>query len=127
MDVLSAIIVAIIGVALLAAVIATFFMWAGAKMAGVSDATFGRAFLAAIGAAFVSWFVSAIFSVVPVFGTLVGLILGLIFSIFVIQSAFKTSFGRAILVWVFHIVAEVVAIAIGLATFAGVLVSAFKA
>jgi len=69
MEILGAIVGAIIGIAALAMVIASFFMWVGAKLAGVENATFGRSIVAAIGAAFITWVISLVFSIIPVIGT----------------------------------------------------------
>ena len=67
-----------------------------------------------------------VFSVVPVFGTILGFIIGLFFAILVIKASYSTSFGKALLVWVFHIIAEIIAIIIGVMTFAGGLLVAFQ-
>ena len=114
-------ITAILGVAALAMIIATFFMWLAAKMAGVEKATFGRSFIAAIASAFLTWLFSLTFSFFPPFGFPIGFFIGLILVIFVIMGAYNTSFGKALLVWLFHLLAEIAAIVIGILTFAGVL------
>jgi hypothetical protein len=102
-------ILSILVTVVIAVVIAGFFMWLGAKVAGVRNATFGRAVMAAIGASFIMWIVWVIFSLIPVIGPIVGFFLGLLFAILVIQAAFQTSFGKAILVWIFNIIAQMVA------------------
>ena len=112
---------AIVGVAVLALLIATFFMWLGAKMAGVKNATFGRSFIAALGSAFITWFLSLALSFFPPVGPPIGFFVGLILVVFVIKGAYDTNFGKALLVWIFHLLAEIAAIVIGLLTFAGVL------
>ena len=113
---------AIIGVALLAMLIATFFMWIGAKIAGVKNATFGKSFIAAIGSAFLTWVLSLALSFFPPVGPPIGFLIGLILVVFIIKGAYDTTFGKALLVSAFHLLAEIAAIVIGLLTFAGALI-----
>lgn len=86
------------------------FMWIAAKIARVEGATFVRALAASIGAAFVSVLVAFLFNLVPVIGNLFGFILGLVLSIVVIKAAFRTSFGQALLVWIFNLIATFIAV-----------------
>lgn len=97
---------------LFAVILGGFFMWIAAKISGVRRATFGRAMLAAVGTAFVAFACSFVFHFVPVLGDLGGLVIGLLLTIFVIKGAFDTSFGKAVLVWIFDIVAIVIAVVI---------------
>ena len=126
MEIIGALLGMIVGIAIIATIIAAFFMWVGAKIAGVRNATFFKSIIAALGSAFITWFVSFIFSVVPVFGTILGFMIGLFFAILVIKASYSTSFGKALLVWIFHVVAEIIAIIIGVMTFAGGLLVAFQ-
>ncbi|KPJ51969.1 hypothetical protein AMJ39_08935 [candidate division TA06 bacterium DG_24] len=112
---------AIVGIFIVATIIAAFFMWLGAKLARVENATFVKSILAALAAAAITWIVSLIFSLVPVAGTIVGFVIGLILTIFAIKAIYATTFGKAVLVWVFHIIAEIIAVIIGILTFAGAL------
>jgi len=110
---------------LVAVLIGTFFMWAGAKMAGVkkSKATFTNSLLAAIGSAVVTWAVSALFAGVAGIGAVIGFIIGLLLSLLVIKSVFKIDWGKSFLVWLFHLVAEGLTIFIAVMTFAGALLA----
>ena len=101
-----------------AIILGGFFMWIAAKISGVRRATFGRAILAAISTTLVSFFFTFIGHFVPFIGNLVGFIIGLILTILVIKGAFDTTTGKAVLVWIFNIVA--VAIAVLLASIVGV-------
>ena len=112
------VIFAIVGLVIIAAVIAGFFMWIGAKMAGVENATFGKSIWTAVVSGIVSGVLSLLFSIIPVIGTLVGYLLGILFSIIIIKNMFNTTGGKAFMVWVFNIVAQVIAIFIALMTFA---------
>ncbi|MCK5098926.1 MAG: hypothetical protein KAR45_12540, partial [Desulfobacteraceae bacterium] len=101
MEIIGALLGMIVGIAIIATIIAAFFMWVGAKVAGVRNATFFKSIIAALGSAFITWFVSFVFSVVPVFGTILGFMIGLFFAILVIKASYSTSFGKALLVWIF--------------------------
>lgn len=114
----------IAGIAGVAMLFSIFFMWLGAKMILVENATFGRSFLAAIGSVFFTWVASIILAIIlPIVGMKLGFLLGLILTIFFIQRIYKTTFGKACLVWVFHILAEAVAILLAILTFAGAFIA----
>ena len=89
-----------------------FFMWIAAKIARVKKASFIRAILAAFMSSIVAIVVSFIFGIVPVIGNGLGFLLGLFFSILIIMWAFDTSFLKALLVWIFNIIAVIIAVAI---------------
>lgn len=110
-------------VGLIAIFFATFFLWIGAKIAGVKKSNFGRSFVAAIGSGFITWLFSLIFTQIEGVVTIIGFIIGLLLTIFVIKAAYGTSFGRALLVWIFHIIAEVIALVFGMLIFANLLIT----
>lgn len=88
------------------------FMWIAAKIARVKKSSFGRAILAAVASSVVSLIVSFIFGILPLIGNGLGFLAGLLFSILIIMWAFDTSFAKALLVWIFNIIAVVIAVAI---------------
>lgn len=104
--------VGIIFVFVFMVIISGLFMWFAAKIARVEKATFGRAMFAAIASSFVEVLIAFVFNAVPVLGNLIGFIIGLIVAILVIKAVFHTSFGKALLVWIFNILAALLAIAI---------------
>jgi hypothetical protein len=104
--------VGIIFAFILMVIIGGLFMWIAAKIARVENASFVRALVAAIAASFVEMLVAFLFNLVPVLGNLFGFILGLVITIFVIKTVFGTSFGKALLVWIFNLLAVGVAIAV---------------
>ncbi len=108
--------------------VATFFMWAGAKMAGLpkSKTSFSNSLMAAIGAAVVTWIISAIFAGVAGIGAIVGFLIGVLLSMFVIKAVFKVDWGKAFLVWLFHLIAQVLVFFIAAMTFAGALLTLVK-
>lgn len=102
--------VGIIFVFVFMVIISGLFMWFAAKIARVENATFGRAMLAAIASSFVEVLVAFVFNAVPVLGNLIGFIIGLIVAILVIKAVFRASFGKALLVWIFNLIAALIAI-----------------
>jgi hypothetical protein len=118
---IGAILGAVVGIFIITTIIAAFFMWIGAKLAKVEKATFGKAILAALAAAAITWVLFLLFNFIPVVGPMLGLIIGLILTIFAIKAIFSTTFGKAALVWLFNIIAVIIAGAIGAATFGAAL------
>lgn len=104
---------------ILMVIIGGFFMWLAAKIAQVEKSTFGRAIAAAIGSSAVTLVIAFVFDFFPIIGNLLGFIIGLFLSIFVIKAAFDTSFGKAVLVWIFDVIAKVVAVMIATVLVAG--------
>ncbi len=126
MEYLAAILVAFLALSLMATFFGAFFMWLGAKLAGVRYATFGSSIKAASGASFATWFVALAASILPGIGTAAGFAIGIALSVLIIRSAYETSFGKAIMVWLFDLVSEAVALAVGLVFFASVILSTLK-
>jgi hypothetical protein len=92
--------------------IGSFFMWIAAKIARVEKSGFGRALVASIGSTFMAVILSFVFGVVPLVGNGLGFLIGLFFSILIIKAAFDTTVGKALLVWIFNIIAVVIATAL---------------
>jgi hypothetical protein len=107
---------AILGIILIAALIGVilggFFMLTGAKIAGVKNATFGNAILTSFACIILGVIISLVFSVIPIIGTVIGFFASLLIQIFIIKSMFDTDAGKALLTWVFNVVAQVIAIII---------------
>jgi hypothetical protein len=122
MEILGTFIGSTIVAAIIAAVIGGLFMWVGANLANVRRANFSRSIIAAVLAALVTWVVTAIFSCLPVFGNVIGFFLGIIFSIFVIQGIFGIRFGKALIVWLFYVIAQFVAVLLVGFVFGGALI-----
>jgi hypothetical protein len=96
-------------------------MYVGAKLAMVEKGSFGRAVLAAVGSSVADWALTAALSPLPLLGSCAGLLIGLAASLAVIMLVFETTMSKAFLVWVFHILAQIVALVIAALTFASVL------
>jgi hypothetical protein len=89
-----------------------FFMWIAAKIVRAENSSFGRALVAAIGSSFIAVLAAFLFDLLPVIGNLFGFIIGLILAIVVIKAAFGTSFGKALLIWIFDLIATFIAVAL---------------
>jgi hypothetical protein len=85
-------------------------LWAAAKLAKVEEASFGRAMAAIVVGSFVEVLSYFLFSLISFLGHLFGFILGLILVILVIKLIFRTSFMKAFIVWIFNLLAVLVAI-----------------
>jgi len=88
----------LVAVAVIAFAIAGFFLWVGARLAGVPQPGFG----ACMGASFLGTVAFFLLAWIPVLGWLVALVLYLI----VIKSMLDTDFGRAVIAWLISVVAE---------------------
>jgi hypothetical protein len=108
-----------LSVFILSTIIAGFFMWIGAKMAGIKRSGFGRALAAAMVVSLVTWVITGVFSILPILGPLVGYLVALLISIYFIKVIFDTTPGRAFLTWIFNIIAQLLALFIGSAILMG--------
>lgn len=90
---------------ILMVIIGGLLMWVAAKIARVEHSSLGRAMAAAVATSFVTVLASFLFKLVPVLGDLFGFIAGLVLAILVIKAVFRTSFGKALVVWIFNLVA----------------------
>lgn len=106
-------------IALVGAVVASVFIWIGAKIARVAGTTFGRAMVAAISAGFLNWLSATVLLELEVTSEVAGFLIGLFLTILVIKAAFDTSWGKALLVWVFNIIAQGIAFWAGSIIIAG--------
>lgn len=119
MTILGMTFVSLVEVFVIALVFSALFIWAGASMAKVKSANFGKSFMAALASSIITWVITALFAGITGIGSIIGFLIGLFLTILVIKTIFKTDWGKALLVWIFHIVAEVLAIIVGSLTFAG--------
>lgn len=101
----------------LLAVISGFFLWIGAKLAGIQGAGFWRSVWAGIAASLTSFVVSVLFAL---FGLAVpGTLVGALVTILVIKTVYGTTFLRALICWVGYIVSFIIALFLAFALIAG--------
>lgn len=93
-------------------IISGLLMWMAAKISRVEKAGFTRAVAASVASSFVSVLAAVMFGLLPAVGNFFGFVVGLLLSIIVIKVSFGTSFGKALLVWIFDILGAVLAIAL---------------
>lgn len=106
-------------IALISLAIEAVFIFIGARLAGVYRVRFGTCFRAAFATVVVTLVASLVLSFVPVAGTGVGWLIGILISIFVIRGIFGIGFGKALLVWIFAVAAQIIAVILGLVILGG--------
>lgn len=106
--------IAVLLLLILLLVIAAFFLWIGAKLAGIQNATFGKAVVAALVSVIALAVLQVITSIIPFLGGLVGFLLGILVSIYIIKAVFDTSWGKALLAWILYVVAIIATVFIAL-------------
>jgi hypothetical protein len=90
-------------------ILAGVLMWVGARVAGLPRPNFMRAEIAALGATLIIWIVPGF---IGSFG-LVGFAAALCMTLWVIKEVFETSWGAALLVWIFNAAAQFALVFIG--------------
>jgi hypothetical protein len=101
-----------IGLFVAATIISAFFIWIGTKVAGVSGATFGKAFWAAIVTSFTVWALTGIGSAAFGFGSIAAWVLGVLITLLLIKWIYKTTWGKSFLTWLFCGIAQVVVLVV---------------
>jgi hypothetical protein len=109
-----ALVIFFVGLFVAATVISAFFIWIGAKVARVSDATIVKAFWAAIVTSFVVWALTGIASGLFGFGSIAGWLLGIVITLVLLKWIYKTSWGKAFLTWLFCGLAQVVVLGVAI-------------
>jgi hypothetical protein len=108
-------------------ILAGLFMYIGANVAKVPHRSFGKAVAAALLAGFGGNMVGGLFLIVPVIGPLLGGLINIIVQIFIIKAIFETETGKAILTWIFSLVAQIIVAVIASIIFGGALLGMFAA
>ena len=98
-----------------AVLICAIFMWVGARLARVHHGNILKALLAAVISVVVSWAVRyALTAALPAAGSIFGFLLGFLFTLLIVKAVFDTSIVRAVVVWIFFLLAQpVVAFFVG--------------
>ncbi|HHN81833.1 MAG TPA: hypothetical protein ENN11_04350, partial [Methanomicrobia archaeon] len=86
-------------------VVMAFFIWVGAKFAAIKNASFGNAFVSAIGITILTIVLGAVLALLNITsGGLVGPLISVLVTVWVIKSVFDTNWGRAFIAWIFSII-----------------------
>ena len=80
------------------------FMNIGAKIAKVENATFGKSLFAAFIVTIIIAITGAAFSILPIIGTIFGIVVSLLLSTLVVKAIYNTSYGKAFLALIFYII-----------------------
>ena len=98
----------IIGICVLVATaLSAFFIWIGARFAGVPGATAGKALYAAFLSSVAVWALTGLASAFFGIGSLAGWLLGIMVTLGILKSVYDTGWSTALLVWIFIGVAHV--------------------
>jgi hypothetical protein len=105
---------------LLGTFLGLFLMWYGAGLAGIRRSGFWRSLAAALLASMVAY-AAALAALVfgPPVKTLHGLAVGLVVALVVIKAVYLTSFLRALIPWLFFLIAQALTIWIAVRLFVG--------
>ena len=125
MEILAGTLGALLGLLVLWVLLSAFFIWIGAKMAFIQKASFGRAIMAALACGMGSFLLSGILLFLPPIGPILGQVIGIMLSLFIIKAIFETSFGKAFLAWMFQIFAVIIAFVVCFLTFGVALFAVF--
>ena len=125
MEALAGTLGALLGLLVLWVLLSAFFIWIGAKMAFIPKASFGRAIMAAIACGMGSFLLSGVLLFLPPIGPILGQVIGIMLSLFIIKAIFETSFGKALLAWIFQIFAVIIAFVVCFLTFGAALFAVF--
>lgn len=86
-------------------VVMAFFIWIGAKFAAIKNASFGNAFVSTIGITILTIVLGAVLTLLNITsGGLVGTLISILVTVWVIKSVFDTNWGRAFIAWIFSII-----------------------
>jgi len=111
-------IVAIVAAFILFFVIEAFFIWVGAKLAAIEDASFGKAFISAIAIFIIVPIVSAVVAMVLPSVAALGAVVAVLLTLWILKSVFSTGWVRAFVAWILSIVGMIVTAVIVGAAFA---------
>ncbi|QSH39980.1 hypothetical protein P0136_02145 [Lentisphaerota bacterium ZTH] len=104
---------------LLLILLSGFFMYIGARMAMVPGATFLKAVGVAVAVNVLCSLLAFFLAFIPAVGPIAGGIIGNIFAVFLIKSFFEIGWGKALLVLIFNIFAQVIVTILGILLLAG--------
>ncbi len=114
----------VVGSIVVMTLVSALFIWIGAKFAGIKGVTLWRSFLVALISSFLVWVATGLGAALFGFGAFLGWIIGALITLWIIKSFFKTTWGKALLAWIFQAIAQflvlglifVIAAALGIAT-----------
>jgi hypothetical protein len=108
-----------------ATALAAIFIWIGSRLAGVPNATFGKAFVSALLSSIAVWVLTGSATLYFGYDTLEVWLLGLALTLLILKSIYSTGWGKAFLIWICTGIAHViVAVVLAILVITGALVFA---
>ena len=107
-------------------ILVTLFIWVGAKVIDVEDISLKKSILIAATATLVIYTLTIILSALPFIGTVPCYIIGLVLSLLAVKLILNLSFQQSLVIWVFNLAAQILAVIIGAKFFIGGLKDLFK-
>jgi hypothetical protein len=98
----------IISCIIAATAISAIFIWIGTKFAGIRNATFGKAFYAALASSVAVWVLTGLARQYFGFGFIAGWLLGLGITLVILKSIYTVNWGKAFTIWIFTWIAQVI-------------------
>lgn len=98
----------IIGLTILMVLLGGLFMFIGAGVAKVENRSFGKAVAASLLGGIGGNIVGGILFIIPIIGPVLGFLGNIATQIFIIKAIFCTETGKAILTWLFNLIAQVI-------------------
>lgn len=112
MEIAGAMLFVVILIALAGLFAAALLVHVAAKFSAVPDATFGKAVKAVLANMLMSVALSLVFSIVPVAGTIVGMLISLVATLWVFKKIYDVDWPKAFVLWLMQWVVSVILILI---------------
>src|SRR5271157_6063938 len=117
----------IISCIVVATALSAFFVWLGTKFAGIQNASFGKAFVAALSSSAAVWVLTGFARAYFGLGYIAGWFLGLAITLVILRSVYAVDWGKALLIWIFTWIAQVIVVIIlAVLIITGILLPFFK-
>jgi hypothetical protein len=108
-----------VGFFIIGSAIGAFFLAIGASVAGIERRTFGKAFMATVGAMIAGAVVGGVLGVFGMHNGFIPAAIGLLTNLAVIRSVYDTSWGKAFVAWLVEVIAVVVLVGVPLVALLG--------
>ena len=122
---IGAAILIIFALTILSLILGGIFMYIGAGMAKVEKRTFGKAVLAYLLSGLGGSVAGGLVSVIPVVGIFLGFIANILIQIVIIKAIFETETGKAVLTWLFGLIAQIIVMVIAAIIFWSAIIALF--
>jgi hypothetical protein len=90
-------------------IIGSVLVWLGAVLAGIRNATFGKAMATALLSAIVWWIVPGILHYIPCIGWILGPVLAFFITLAIVMAVFNCPVSQAAVAWILYIIGFAIA------------------